>query len=292
MGGQSLLEVLISLSIGLGLLLIGYGLCSNSEWQGVRVQQSLQLQNDQLWCGELLQRAVQGANLGLLSPVAGGSAASVINTVQDPSGRVQLAPKTALEVYDASSAAVQRWGLNRAGSGQLAEGSKVLVVRSLSVDNAVLQQAVAAGAQEWLMSADLAVTVGDVLVIGDGEHEVAERVTAVKHRGIVQTVSVAAPMPVAIAAGALVARFDWAGYYVGLTGRKNAAGQALTGLYVQDLSGVRQELVPDVSALQVSVQPARADGAVRWVRLQLAVQVPGVAVAVPWSAVFSVRLVP
>ena len=109
-----------------------------------------------------------------------------------------------------------------------------------------MSEAIPVGTTRITVSKNFEVGKGDIVLIGDRRHGVVDRVASISTSGDQSILTLTVPIPVALAQGALVQKFEWTAYYIGQTTRPVLA------LYMEDLSGVRQELVPNVTGLTLN----------------------------------------
>ncbi len=244
--GQSLIEVMLALSISLILLLSGYAALQTAEYQWAEAQQRVDQHDQQLTAVLLLQRAVEQAGLMPFGEVA--AADYDVNLLGDTTGRI-IFPGNSVIIYKPKDASkIKAWGLLKPGSGQWLKTSDVLVVYSLSIGQTLAQKA-NKRAKNITLKEPLSLQPGDVVVLTNPQHQLIDSVVAVFGR----QVTLAQPLPMGLVANTRVNYLQSTAYYIGNTMRLNL-GKAIPALYAQDLSGIRYELVPDIAAFNVMLQ--------------------------------------
>jgi prepilin-type N-terminal cleavage/methylation domain-containing protein len=244
--GLSLVEVMIALSIGLALLLGGYAALQTAEYQFIDAQQRVDQHDQTLLAVTLLQRAVEESGLAPFGNIEAPD--YLINLFDDPSRRIHFPSSSVMIFTEKDASLLHAWGLDKPGSGAWLKSSDVLVTYQLSAEETVVQKANPRSTNITLQDS-LQLQAGDILVLTNTQHQIIDQVTAVSGR----TVTLEKPLSMGLSAGTRVNRLQWTAYYVGDTTRQNQ-GKSVTGFYAQDLSGIRYEVVPDITPLSLAIE--------------------------------------
>ncbi|MDO8953727.1 MAG: prepilin-type N-terminal cleavage/methylation domain-containing protein [Gammaproteobacteria bacterium] len=247
--GESLIEFLIVLSIGLFIIAGAYKLLLIGKKEMDYQMAQTDLMQSELIAEYQLQTAV--SNVGVASCGQVASLLSYKNLTRDSAARLRLAQGTAVQVFTMDEAEAQALELDKPGSGQAIADTDVLIVRRAS-GRATLQEGASKDAESIIISNGLRFKADQIIVISDCQHLVSDRITGVWRHKNQQEIELEQPLGFTFKIGAVASHYEFEAYYIGKTLRKNALGKTITALYVQDTRSTRHELIPNLSGLKIT----------------------------------------
>jgi hypothetical protein len=240
--GESLIELMLALSLSLFIFAGAFELLAMAK-QEMQYQLIKNTLMQEAFISEYqLQEAIENTGLSACGQV--GSLLSFKNLASDRAGRVKLRQGTSVQIFHIDQ--VPSLDLKKAGSGQATNNTDVLIVRKLSKQS-ILEQAVSKNTRNLILPKAFNIKAGNVLIVSDCQHLVADKVLEVKG----QKIQLAFPLYFHFKQGSFVGQFDFEAYYAGKTLRSNNAGKRILALYMQDSQGIRHELVPDVTEFKL-----------------------------------------
>lgn len=251
-GGYTLIEVLMWLAIGMTCLVTAEKTLATWIYQEKNLENKLALASDNLLLENVLRRAITSAGLDEYGKV--GLPGHHLNRSEDQL-RPNLDQPWGLRILgDTDYVEIHALGLDKPGPAAWVKGSSILLTSGLSFENAVVVEALTPETQGLTLQGSLSLKAGDVLWLNDGEYGVLSSVKTVRvvsHPIPSVWVTLAKPLGVALAKGALAHRFLWRAYYLGM----GESGQDQDfDLYLQDQTGQRSAIFSGLSDFEIKVQ--------------------------------------
>lgn len=154
-------------------------------------------------------------------------------------------------VHHTQKKVIDRLGLTKSGSGQYVPGTDLIITQASGLDGQeVLYKDLDEGSKQVQLDTDLKIKKDDILLVHDCTQFNAVEIISASGSGAVKQVHFAKKLPLTLPAGSIISVYQRNIFYVGKTLRQ-VKGQPVYALYEKDSNGVRNELVPHITSLQV-----------------------------------------
>jgi hypothetical protein len=242
----NLSELLMALAISLFLLSGAYKVLFIEQANLQSQLKQIELLQGMLGSRYELKRVEMGPKLAACGQIA--SVLAYANLVKDQADRIRLAQGTTIQAFHLQN--VPNLGLDKPGPGMAISNTDVLIARMSSEHKASLVHAAQASNETIVVAGDIGLKPGNIVVLSDCLHVITNKVMSVAKRGTQLIINLQHPVQFDFKVGAKLSQFKFEAIYVGESGRMDNRGKPINSLYVQDLKGVRHELVPGIENLQ------------------------------------------
>lgn len=227
---MNLVSLMIALTIGAMLIAGGYALFTTVQAWQLKLEAAIDhhqaLQQVQL----LLKRAKQDAMVSLCGEHIQWQ--GIENYPLSFAERTTLQP---IMYVMANSSLIDLWGLRKSGNGKIATNSPVLAVHAVT-HSAWLNQALLAQSETLILPKSMGLKENKFLVLQDCRHIVIDKISKVSSAGGFDRISLQHKLAFNFPHGAMASELTFTAYYIGQT-----------GLYAQNMTGTRYDMVPDVT---------------------------------------------